>query len=131
MSASDVTTSMMQQGNMCLDTLGHLVDNTLGIFLCHNSGGNQEWWFTKDNRIKHHDVCLSLSEQQIGAPLLMRFCDSSENQKWHQVEKGGLVKHSRLSLCIDSKDYKTRGLTAERCDSSSPSQHWSFAVKKL
>jgi len=41
MSASDVTTSMMQQGNMCLDTLGHLVDNTLGIFLCHNSGGNQ------------------------------------------------------------------------------------------
>jgi len=41
MPASDVTTSMMQQGNMCLDTLGHLVDNTLGIFLCHNSGGNQ------------------------------------------------------------------------------------------
>jgi len=40
----------------------------------------QEWWFTNDNRIKHHDVCLSLSEQQIGAPLLMRFCDSSENQ---------------------------------------------------
>lgn len=131
MSASDVTTSMMRQGNMCLDTLGHLVDNTLGIFLCHNSGGNQEWWFTNDNRIKHHDVCLSLSEQQIGAPLLMRFCDSSENQKWHQVEKGGLVKHSRLSLCIDSKDYKIRGLTVERCDSSSPSQHWSFAVKKL
>jgi hypothetical protein len=41
MPASDVTTSMMRQGNMCLDTLGHLVDNTLGIFLCHNSGGNQ------------------------------------------------------------------------------------------
>ena len=40
----------------------------------------QEWWFTNDNRIKHHDVCLSLSAQQIGAPLLMRFCDSSENQ---------------------------------------------------
>jgi hypothetical protein len=41
MPASDVTTSAMRQGNMCLDTLGHLVDNTLGIFLCHNSGGNQ------------------------------------------------------------------------------------------
>jgi len=40
----------------------------------------QEWWFTNDNRIKHHDVCLSLSEQQTGAPLLMKFCDSSENQ---------------------------------------------------
>ena len=39
--ASDVTTSVMRQGNMCLDTLGHLVDNTLGIFLCHGSGGNQ------------------------------------------------------------------------------------------
>ena len=41
MPASDVTTSVMRQGNMCLDTLGHLVDNTLGIFLCHSSGGNQ------------------------------------------------------------------------------------------
>jgi len=41
MPGSDVTTSVMQQGNMCLDTLGHLVDNTPGIFLCHNSGGNQ------------------------------------------------------------------------------------------
>lgn len=39
----------------------------------------QEWWFT-NNHIKHHDVCLSLSEQKIGAPLLMRFCDNSENQ---------------------------------------------------
>ncbi|XP_069704515.1 polypeptide N-acetylgalactosaminyltransferase 2 [Periplaneta americana] len=131
MPASDVTTSVMRQGNMCLDTLGHLVDNALGIFVCHNSGGNQEWWFTNDNRIKHHDVCLALSEPQIGAPLLMRFCDSSENQKWHQVEKGGLVKHIRLSLCIDSRDYKTRGLTVERCDSNSPSQRWNFSVKKL
>lgn len=61
--------------------------------------------------------------------LLWFYCISL--QKWHQVEKGGLVKHIRLSLCIDSKDYKTRGLTVERCDSSSPSQHWSFAVKKL
>jgi polypeptide N-acetylgalactosaminyltransferase len=39
--ASAVMMSVMRQGNMCLDTLGHLVDNTLGIFLCHNSGGNQ------------------------------------------------------------------------------------------
>lgn len=41
MPASAVMLSVMRQGNMCLDTLGHLVDNTLGIFLCHNTGGNQ------------------------------------------------------------------------------------------
>ncbi|KAJ9590687.1 hypothetical protein L9F63_016203, partial [Diploptera punctata] len=129
MPTSDVTTSVMRQGNMCLDTLGHLVDNTLGIFLCHNSGGNQEWWFTNDNRIKHHDVCLSLSEPQIGASLVMRFCDNSENQELSLVSMdGGLIKHSRLNLCIDSKDYKTQGLTVERCDSSSVSQRWSFTA---
>ena len=78
------------------------------------------------------DVSVTSDTVRCLAPLLWSLCFYCIClQKWHQVEKGGLVKHSRLSLCIDSKDYKTRGLTVERCYSSSPSQHWSFAVKKL
>ena len=28
-------------GSFCLDTLGHLVDGTVGLYTCHGSGGNQ------------------------------------------------------------------------------------------
>lgn len=40
---SDVTLSMgtLQQGPWCLDTMGHLSSGTVGIYPCHNSGGNQ------------------------------------------------------------------------------------------
>lgn len=31
----------IRQRHMCLDTLGHSVDNTVGIYLCHDTGGNQ------------------------------------------------------------------------------------------
>ena len=26
---------------MCMDTLGHFSDGTIGFFMCHNTGGNQ------------------------------------------------------------------------------------------
>ena len=26
---------------MCIDTLGHSSDETVGLFTCHNAGGNQ------------------------------------------------------------------------------------------
>lgn len=31
----------IQQSNMCLDTMGHLSDGTVGMYPCHNTGGNQ------------------------------------------------------------------------------------------
>ena len=27
--------------NQCLDTLGHLLDGSVGVHPCHNAGGNQ------------------------------------------------------------------------------------------
>lgn len=31
----------MQQGTNCLDTLGHFADGVVGVYECHNAGGNQ------------------------------------------------------------------------------------------
>ena len=31
----------MLQGHMCVDTLGHIVNGTIGLYSCHNGGGNQ------------------------------------------------------------------------------------------
>ncbi|XP_063221351.1 polypeptide N-acetylgalactosaminyltransferase 2 [Bacillus rossius redtenbacheri] len=125
------STGTIRQGEMCMDTMGHLVENTIGIYLCHNTGGNQEWALTSDGHIKHHDVCLTLTEYKKGTPLVMKICDNSDAQRWHQVESGGLIKHSRLSLCVDSRDFRAKGLTVERCDSRSQTQQWTFSIKKL
>lgn len=78
----------------------------------------QEWWFTNDNHIKHHDVCLSLSEQQSGAPLLMRFCDSSENQVFsasliHFFLYDIYMKIENMYLCYICSSVDTGGLVLE------------------
>ncbi|XP_067009455.2 polypeptide N-acetylgalactosaminyltransferase 2 [Anabrus simplex] len=125
------STTSIQQGNMCIDTLGHLLDGGVGLYMCHNTGGNQEWTLTHDGLVKHHDICLTLTDYRKGAPLAMKVCENMDTQKFHQVEAGGLIKHIRLSLCIDSKDYKTKGLTVERCDSRSLSQKWRVVMKLL
>jgi len=31
----------IQQGSLCVDTMGNFQDGILGLFPCHNSGGNQ------------------------------------------------------------------------------------------
>jgi polypeptide N-acetylgalactosaminyltransferase len=37
----DIAFGSVQQGLMCLDTIGHLLDGTIGLYSCHDSGGNQ------------------------------------------------------------------------------------------
>lgn len=31
----------LKQGNACLDSMGHLLDGNVGLYPCHDSGGNQ------------------------------------------------------------------------------------------
>ncbi|XP_049941023.1 polypeptide N-acetylgalactosaminyltransferase 2 [Schistocerca serialis cubense] len=129
--SSPASRSSLQQGALCLDTLGHVLDDGAGLYACHNSGGNQEWSLTNEGYLKHYDVCLTLSDYKRGAPLLMKVCDDLDTQRWHQVDNPGLIKHARLSLCLDSRDHTSRGLTVERCDSRAPSQQWRLSVKRL
>ncbi|XP_023603104.1 polypeptide N-acetylgalactosaminyltransferase 2 [Myotis lucifugus] len=37
----DIAFGALQQGTNCLDTLGHFADGVVGVYECHNSGGNQ------------------------------------------------------------------------------------------
>jgi polypeptide N-acetylgalactosaminyltransferase len=37
----DVAFGSISQGNLCMDTLGHFADGVVGLFTCHNAGGNQ------------------------------------------------------------------------------------------
>lgn len=37
----DIAFGALQQGGNCLDTLGHFADGVIGVYECHNAGGNQ------------------------------------------------------------------------------------------
>ncbi|XP_039285530.1 polypeptide N-acetylgalactosaminyltransferase 2 [Nilaparvata lugens] len=128
---NDVTMSLIQQGPWCLDTMGHLSSGTVGIYPCHNSGGNQEWTITESGYVKHHELCLTLTDQMPGAVVVMKPCQNVIEQKWAQVSKGGLIKHARLTLCLDSRLAQRSGLTAEKCDSKSPSQNWDYVINMV
>ncbi|XP_045480487.1 polypeptide N-acetylgalactosaminyltransferase 2-like [Harmonia axyridis] len=117
-------TGEFRQGMFCLDTMGHLLDGYVALYQCHHTGGNQEWSLTNSGLIRHHDLCLSLANFMKGAQVVMRVCDGSDHQKWHRIEPGGLIRHAKYPLCLDSRLNDVRGITAERCNSASDSQKW-------
>lgn len=100
-----------------------------GVYQCHDTGGNQEWTITKKGQIKHHDLCLTLVTYAKGSIVIMRMCDDSENQRW-ELREGGLLKHTKSNICLDTRYVQERGLTAELCNSGLDSQFWRFVNKR-
>lgn len=97
----------------------------LGVYQCHETGGNQEWVFTKKGQIKHVDLCLTLVNFTRGSMVVMKYCDESENQQW-AMRDGGLLQHSKINVCLDSTWVQDKGITAERCNSALDTQQWKF-----
>ncbi|KAK5643567.1 hypothetical protein RI129_007412 [Pyrocoelia pectoralis] len=118
----------LRQGIFCLDTMGHLLDGTVALYQCHNTGGNQEWGLTSGGSIKHHDLCLTLDKYVKGVQVIMRICDGSDNQKWKYIESGSLLKHSKLPLCLDSRFTDIKGITVEKCNPNLETQRWQLAT---
>lgn len=57
--------------------------------------------------------------------VVMKYCDESENQQW-VMRDGGLLQHSKINVCLDSRLVTERGITAERCNSALETQQWRF-----
>ncbi|XP_030383517.1 polypeptide N-acetylgalactosaminyltransferase 2 [Scaptodrosophila lebanonensis] len=109
----------------CLDTMGHLVDGNVGLFPCHNTGGNQEWAYSKRGEIKHDDLCLTLVQFSRGSQVVLKNCDDTENQRW-TMREGGLVRHQKINVCLDSREHNEHGISAQRCNSALSTQRWVF-----
>lgn len=71
------------------------------------------------------DLCLTLVNFTRGSIVVMKYCDESENQQW-TTREGGLLMHSKLNVCLDSRFAQDRGITAERCNSALDTQQWKF-----
>lgn len=125
----DVAFGAIQQGTMCMDTLGNFADGTVGMFTCHNSGGNQEWALTKSHQIKHLDMCLTLVDTAPGNSVKLYQCNTANTyQKWKRFNNNRMLHHMTYDLCLDSIEHRSKGLTAEKCDTSSYNQQWRFTL---
>uniref|UniRef100_A0A4W3GVX1 Polypeptide N-acetylgalactosaminyltransferase n=1 Tax=Callorhinchus milii TaxID=7868 RepID=A0A4W3GVX1_CALMI len=124
----DIAFGALQQGSNCLDTLGHFADGVVGVYECHNAGGNQEWALTKDKSVKHMDLCLTVVDRIPGSLIKLQGCrDNDSRQKWEQIENNAKLRHVGSNLCLDSQNARSGGLTVEVC-SSSLSQQWKFTL---
>ncbi|KAF3832491.1 hypothetical protein F7725_026156 [Dissostichus mawsoni] len=125
----DIAFGALQQGGNCLDTLGHFADGVVGVYECHNAGGNQEWALTKDKSVKHMDLCLTVVERTAGSLIKLQGCreNDSRQQKWEQIESNSKLRHVGSNLCLDSRNARMGGLTVEVC-SPSLNQQWKFTL---
>uniref|UniRef100_A0A8C2ZS80 Polypeptide N-acetylgalactosaminyltransferase n=1 Tax=Cyclopterus lumpus TaxID=8103 RepID=A0A8C2ZS80_CYCLU len=124
----DIAFGALQQGGNCLDTLGHFADGVVGVYECHNAGGNQEWALTKDKSVKHMDLCLTVVDRTAGSLIKLQACrENDSRQKWEQIESNSKLRHVGSNLCLDSRSARTGGLTVEVC-SPSLNQQWKFTL---
>jgi len=126
--SQDITYGSIRQGAFCLDTLGHLMDGTVGLYTCHGSGGNQEWSLTKSGTIKHSDLCLALENPTGGAELRLKICNNSDMQKWKSTKDGKIQHSSYNHLCLDSSDRRNSPIIVDDCEGSNRNQRWIYSV---
>ncbi|GFO48189.1 polypeptide n-acetylgalactosaminyltransferase, partial [Plakobranchus ocellatus] len=123
----DVAFGSIKQGSQCMDTMGHFADGTLGLFPCHNSGGNQEFSLSKQGQIKHLDLCLTIVGLRPGSLVKLFQCKADNDlQMFIQTPSKTQLRHKTHDLCLDSKFWNTKGIIVNRCDQHSTSQTWQF-----
>lgn len=119
----------VKQGRNCMDTLGHNLDGSIGLYECHGAGGNQQWSLTKSKLIKHDMLCLGVAEGKLDEVLRLQDCDENNtNQHWENEGTQNRLRHIRSNLCVESAGHQEKGLTLNLCDTSSYSQFWSFEM---
>ena len=127
----DLAFGSISQDNMCVDTLGHFADGTLGIFPCHFAGGNQEFSMSKDGQIRHLDLCVTLIGSESGTPIKLFQCQEGlKTQLWKRTHDDTMLQHQQSRLCLDSQQAQVKGLVVIRCDTNTRTQKWKFSLSK-
>jgi len=110
--------------NQCVDSAAKRDDlhKSVGLWPCHNQGGNQYWMLSKTGEIRRDEACLDYA----GADVILYPCHGSKgNQYWQYDHDTNTLRHgaSRRCLAINSKRDK---LVMEECNQEQPRQRWRF-----
>ncbi|KAI1288152.1 putative polypeptide N-acetylgalactosaminyltransferase 9 [Halotydeus destructor] len=109
---------------MCLDSPAHKGDmyKAVGLYPCHNQGGNQYWLLSKEGEIRRDEACLDYS----GKEIILYPCHGTKgNQLWIYEDKNGSVRHGSSGKCLEMSSSRDK-LLMRSCSANNPNQRWRF-----
>lgn len=112
-----------QQSKRCLDNHNYLFQAPDALFLdvCHNHFDTQGFSLTNKGLLQTTLQCVVVKHIVNGRPQL-EDCIIGPRDQWKHT-KGGSVVHVRSRLCLDEDP---QGPVMSQCNSTKPSQQWSF-----
>jgi len=109
---------------LCLDSAIRPNDlhKPVGLWPCHNQGGNQYWMLSKSGEIRRDEACLDYGGQGV----IIYPCHGQKgNQDWLYRPESGEILHRVTSKCLTVSTDKKQ-LTMERCGADPERQKWSL-----
>jgi len=111
-------------GKKCLDTLGEKHGGAVGLWPCHNSGGNQAFFLSRETqelRTYAHTLCVgNIPKNSVGDVMVVtKSC--SGRDKW--AFEGGMMRHLPTGMCMAAKRTK---VTLEQCRKGTSEQIWTW-----
>ncbi|XP_035891897.1 putative polypeptide N-acetylgalactosaminyltransferase 9 isoform X2 [Anopheles stephensi] len=122
--ASGEVRNMGYGNRTCLDAPGgkRNLRKPVGLYPCHNQGGNQYWMLSKTGEIRRDEACLDYA----GDDVVLYPCHGSRgNQYWNYSDDTHLLRHGSSDRCLAINEAKNK-LIMQDCNSAVEAQRWSF-----
>ncbi|XP_055619694.1 putative polypeptide N-acetylgalactosaminyltransferase 9 isoform X2 [Toxorhynchites rutilus septentrionalis] len=109
---------------LCIDSAAKPEDmhTPLGIWPCHQAGGNQYWMLSKTGEIRRDEACLDYAGQDV---ILYPCHGSKGNQFWNYSPSSRLLRHGSSDKCLAINESKQKLIMAD-CDAAVEAQKWIF-----
>lgn len=118
-----------------MDSLNHKAGGSIGMFGCHNQGGNQAWTLTRGKELRHDDLCVEARSKEAGHEVLLSQCADDtvkETQYFEYDPKTGHIQSVLSGLCLEGLNTERRAahhnafLKTFPCEDTNPHQRWQF-----
>lgn len=109
-------------GRTCLDSPARKKDlkKAVGLYPCHNQGGNQYFMLSKTGEIRRDEACLDYA----GSDVTLYPCHGSKgNQFWTYNADTSQIRHGSSDKCLAINESKDK-VIMEECDSNRAWQKW-------
>jgi len=109
---------------MCVDSPAKKGDmhKPVGVYPCHNQGGNQYWMLSKQGEIRRDESCLDFATKDV---ILFSCHGGGGNQNWEYSHERKRLYHPVSGKCMALSEKKDK-LEMEVCDDNNDRQRWQF-----
>jgi len=109
---------------MCIDSPAKKGDmhKPVGVYPCHNQGGNQYWMLSKQGEIRRDESCLDFASKDV---ILFSCHGGGGNQNWEYSHERKRLYHPVSGKCMALSEKKDK-LEMEACDDNNDRQRWQF-----